>query len=131
MSEQTNIERVVAIYQAFSRGDVGFIVEQLTPEVRWVSTLESIVPWSGTYVGQEEVPKFFAAIGAATEVHSFEWNEFVAQGDTVVSLGTFAGLVRSTGRVISTRWIFVWKFRDGKVTSYEQFHDGALASGFR
>jgi ketosteroid isomerase-like protein len=26
---------------------------------------------------------------------------------------------------------FIWKLRDGRVSSYEQFHDPALANAFR
>jgi len=58
-------------------------------------------------------------------------DEFIAQGDTVVSLGTFGFKVRATGKSARTRWAFIWKLREGRVCSYEQFHDPALAAAFR
>jgi ketosteroid isomerase-like protein len=57
--------------------------------------------------------------------------QFVAEGDTVVSLGEFGCKVRATGKSSLTRWAFIWKLRDGKVYSYEQFHDPAIADAFR
>lgn len=131
MSEQANIEIIQAIYAAFGRGDVEFILSQLTDDIRWTSHFEPIVPWAGDFSGKHSVPLFFQAIFESVEVKAFEPTEWIAQGDTVVSLGRFACQVRTTGKTASTRWAFIWKIRDGKVYSYEQFHEPALAAAFR
>jgi ketosteroid isomerase-like protein len=131
MSEQGNVERIQAIYAAFGRGDVAFILDQLTDDVRWVTHLEPVVPWAGDYSTRQRVPKFFDAIFDSVEVTAFEPGEYVVQGETVVSLGEFGCRVRATGKSAKTRWILVWKFRDGRVSSYEQFHDPAIALAFR
>ena len=70
------------------------------------------------------------SIGVNVDVLAFEPGEFVAQGDTVVSMGTFRAKVRATGKTADSPWIFIWKFGGGKVKSYEQFHDPALAAAF-
>jgi ketosteroid isomerase-like protein len=129
MSEQQNVERIRKIYEAFSRGDIGFILDQLTPDVKWVSHYDPIVPWGGDFTGR--VDKFFEAIGQSVDVTAFTPGEFIAQGDTVASLGEFGCRVRATGKSALTRWAFIWKLRDGRVSSYEQFHDPALANAFR
>ena len=55
-----NIRTVEAIYDAFGRGDVGFIVDQLTDDVDWASAAESsAAPWYGVRHGKAEVPEFF------------------------------------------------------------------------
>jgi ketosteroid isomerase-like protein len=28
-------------------------------------------------------------------------------------------------------WVFIWKVREGRIFSYEQFHDPAIAQAFR
>jgi ketosteroid isomerase-like protein len=129
MSENDNIARIVKIYEAFGRGDVGYILAQLTSDVHWVSHFEPIVPWGGDLSGK--VGKFFAAIAESGEVLSFTPKEFVAQGDTVVSLGEFGYKVRATGKSTLTPWVFIFKLREGKIYSYEQFHDPAFANAFR
>lgn len=131
MKEQKNIEVITKIYEAFGRGDIPFILDQLHGDVRWFSHVESIVPTSGDWSGKGKVPGFFKAIGDNTEVTSFTPKEFVAQGDTVVSMGDFGGKIRSTGKTMLTNWVFIWKLREGKVHSYEQFHDPKLAAAYR
>ena len=130
MSEQQNIEAVTKMYEAFSRGDIPYIIDQLADDVRWVSHLDVIVPWSGDRSGKANVPTFFQAIGDNVDVLVFEPDEFVAQGDTVVSTGRFTAKVRATAKTSDSPWIFVWKFGDGKVVSYEQFHGPSLAAAF-
>lgn len=130
MSEQANIQVIQDIYAAFGRGDVAHIASQLTDDVTWHTHMDPVVPWAGGYT-KANLPKFFDGIFSSMEVTVFEPQEWVAQGDTVVSLGRFGGNVHKTGKSFVTRWAFVWKLRDGKVSSYEQFHDPAIADNFR
>lgn len=127
----TNRKTIEDVYAAFGRGDVAFILNQLTDDVRWNTHMESVVPWAGDYSGKTQVPKFFEAIFSSVDVEAFIPQEWIVEGDTVVSLGEFGCKVKKTGKKAHTRWIFVWKFRDGKISSYEQFHDPALAAAFK
>jgi uncharacterized protein len=131
MNTQQNLQTIQDVYAAFSRGDIPFILDQLTEDVRWITHIESFVPWSGDFSGRGRVPQFFDAIFQTVEVKAFTPQEFVVEGDTVVSQGEFSCVVRATGKSAQTPWIFVWKFRDGRICSYEQFHDPAIADAFR
>ena len=131
MSEQENVQRINQIYEAFGKGEIGYIIDQLTDDVTWVSHFKPIVPWAGDLSGKANVPKFFEAIGSSVDVTAFTPGEFVAQGETVVSVGEFGCKVRATGKSSLSKWVFIWKFRDGRVCSYEQFHDPAIADAFR
>ena len=60
----TNIKTVQSLYEAFGRGDIGFILDQLTDDVDWASCPDSnIAPWRGIHRGKAEVPNFFKALG--------------------------------------------------------------------
>jgi ketosteroid isomerase-like protein len=131
MTEAQNIERIGKIYEAFGRGDVAYIVDQVADDVRWVAHFEPVVPWGGDYSGKARVPRFFEAIRANAEITAFNPLEFIASGDTVVSIGELDAKVPATGKSSRTRWVFVWKLRDEKVVSYEQFHSPELAEAFR
>jgi uncharacterized protein len=131
MTEQQNIDTIQELYAAFGRGDVAFIVDKLTDDIRWVSHFDSVVPWNGDFSGKDRVPRFFEAIFQSVDVEAFEPKEWIVEGDAVVSLGEFGCRVRATGKQSRTRWVFIWKFRDAKISSYEQFHDPALAAAFR
>ena len=131
MSEQQNIETVKEMYAAFGRGDIDAIVAKCTNDVEWITHLDPIVPWSGDHSGKDFVPAFFGAIFGSVDVTAFEPQEWIAQGHTVVSIGSFSCHARANDKDATTRWIFVWKFRDGMVSSYEQFHDEYIADAFR
>lgn len=88
-------------------------------------------PRGGDFSSTARVPLFFQAIDDNVEVLGFEQTESVSEGDTVVSLGTFSCRANTTGKSATTKWVFIWKFRDGRVVSYEQFHDGSIADIFK
>jgi ketosteroid isomerase-like protein len=130
MSVDDNVRAVEAIFDAFGRGDIPYILDQLTDDVHWVAHLDSSVPWSGDYSGKANVPNFFQALGGSVEVSSHPVNQLVAQDDTVVAMGDVSFSVRSTGKASSSSWVYVMKLRDGKVYSYDQFNDPGLAQAF-
>ncbi len=131
MSVETNVITVLAVYEAFGRGDVRAITDRLTDDVHWVAHLDPVVSWSGDYSTKDRVPEFFSAIFQSVDVEAFEPQEWIAQNDTVVSVGVFACRVHATGKHARTRFVFLWKLRDGVIHSYEQFHEPAVADAFR
>ena len=131
MSEQQNVEALTKMYEAFVKGDLGYIVDQLADDVHWFSHVDPVVPTSGDWSGKSKVPGFFEAIIDSVEVASFTPTEFYADGETVISTGGFGGTSRLAGKQFDSAWIFIWKFADNKVVSYEQFHDWKLAAAFR
>lgn len=130
-SEQNNLDTIQSIYAAFNRGDINAILDRVADDVSWRSHLDPVIPWSGDFSGKSQVVGFFEAIAGATDIDLFEAQDWVTQADTVVSAGRFAGKSRTHAKPFDTRWIFVWKLRDGQVQSYEQFHQAELANAFR
>ena len=127
--ENTNVLKVTDLYSAYSLGNIDFILDRISPNAHWMSHCEASVPWGGDFTGR--VQDFFRAIAENVEVLGFEPGEFIAEGNTVVSMGTFSCRAHSTGKSATTKWIFVWKLDNGMVASYEQFHDPKLAEIFR
>src|SRR2546423_1862457 len=119
MSTDENVHAIEAIFEAFGRGDIPYILDQLTDDVRFVAHLDPRVPWSGEYAGKPNVSSFFEALGGSVEVSDHPINQLVAQGDTVVAIGDVSFSVRSTGKAGSSSWVYIWKLRDGKVYSYD------------
>lgn len=130
MSAEENARVVESLFEAFGRGDVAYILDQLVDDVHWVAHLDPSVPWSGDYSGKANVPQFFQALGGSVEVTGHPVNQIVAQDDTVVALGDVSFSVRSTGKTGNSSWVYVWKLRDGKITGYDQFNDAGLAAAF-
>ena len=115
-----NLEAIRSFYGALARGEAPTALALLAPEVRW--TEAEGFPYAGTYAGPDGVLKG-VLMRLATEWEGFSATpqEFVVQGDTVVSLGEYSGKYKMTGRSFS-----VWNLRNGKVVRFRQYTDTAV-----
>src|SRR5438270_1550961 len=98
-TEIQNTERVTEIFEAFGRGDVAYILDQLADDARFVSHLDPIVPWAGEFAGKDNVARYFQALGGSVDVTNPTVNAVVAQDETVVAMGDVSFSVRETGKV--------------------------------
>lgn len=128
--ETENTEQVTKIFEAFGRGDVPFILDQLTDDTRFVGHLDASVPWAGVYEGRQEVARYFQAMGTSVEVGAHPVDTVVAQGDTVIATGDVDFKVRESGRSGSSEWVYIFKLTDGRVRSFDQFNDAGLRAAF-
>lgn len=113
-------ETVAGIYQAFGRGDIPAILEQLADDVEWEYGVNSTdVPWLQLRRGRAAVQEFFQSL-AALDFHVFAPTRILADGDVVVSLVNLEATVRATGRRVSeVDEVHVWYFAaDGKVARF-------------
>jgi ketosteroid isomerase-like protein len=131
VSVEENTKLIGEVFAAFGRGDVPMILGLLTDDVHWNSHLDAIVPWGGDWSGKDKVPGFFGALGGSIEVQAHPVHQIVAQGDTVVATGDVSFRVRASGRTGESSWVYIFKVKDGRLTSYDQFNDPGLAEAFR
>lgn len=120
----TPTETVDAIYAAFRRGDIPFILAQMAPDV--VMRQPASVPWGGDYRGPGEVGGFFRKLAEIVEPLGLDVDETVASGDCVVSFGHFPSRHRGTGKVANARFAFRWHFAGGQATRFESILDSAV-----
>lgn len=126
-----NTERVRAIFDAFGKGDVGFILDQLSDDVRFVSHLDPVVPWAGEFAGKSDVTRYFQALVGAVEVEDHPVTSLVTEDDMVVARGDVRFRVRATDTPGASSWVYVFTLRDGAVQRFDQFNDTGLATAFR
>ena len=127
MSENVNVELTKGVYAGFAAGDIGKIVALLAPDVHWTEALGG--PYGGVSIGPDAVVQnVFMKIGTEWEGYQAVPREFVATGDTVVALGTYSGTYKKTGKSFTAPFAHVWKYRNGKVASFEQITDTAVHS---
>lgn len=119
---QANIEIVKNCYAAFGAGNVDAIAALLATDVEWTTPGEG-VPTKGTRRSPAEVSEFFALVGRTWDFTAFEPREYVASGETVVAIGSYAGVSRATGKSVASEWVMVWRFRNGKVTYFREYTD--------
>jgi len=120
-----NVSLVKSIYAAFGRGDVGFILNSVAPEVQWTLEGPAIIPYSGKRMGRDGVAGFFEAL-ATTQTHQkLTIDEFIEAGDEVITVGRYAARVNATGKYMDTALAHVWTIKAGKITRFLDFADTA------
>ena len=120
-----NTDLVGGLYEAFGRGDVPSVVAALDPQIEWIDA--EGFPTAGTYIGPDAVVnEVFGPLMMDWEGFSVIANELIDGGDTVVSLGRYAGTYNGTGKAMSCDFAHVWTLRDGKAVRFRQYVDSAL-----
>ena len=118
-------EKIQAVYAAFESGDMPTVLGALAPDASW--TEAEGFPYGGTYIGPGAVlENVFMKLAT-------EWDDFaavpaqlVAEGDTVVGLGTYSGTYKATGRSFVAPFVHVWKFEGDLVQTFHQHTDTAV-----
>ena len=120
------ITTVQSVYEAFSRADIGFILDQLTDDVDWASCPDSdIAPWHGIHKGKAEVPNFFKALGESVEITEFTPLSFAANETDVMVVTRWSATSPATGKTATMDIHHWWRFRDGKIYLYRGTEDTA------
>lgn len=129
MSER-NLQIVQEAYAAFGRRDIGGVLASLSDDIVWESMTGAgpHVPHAGRRTGKRAVSEFFETLLTTLDYQRFEVREFIAQGDRVVVLGSYAATPRSTGNYVEADWVMVFRLRDGLVTDFREFTDTAGVS---
>ena len=127
MSGSDNIKTIKAVYEAFGRGDVGFIVDCVTDDVDWSSdTSSDAAPWYGVRKGKKGVGEFFEAFGKAMDVEDFTPLTFASTTDgDVLTVVRFATRSRETGKLAQMQLHHWFRFTEGKISYYRGTEDTA------
>jgi ketosteroid isomerase-like protein len=122
---QTPIETVRAFYSALGRGDVPGVLALLHDDLEWTEA-ERFPYYSGAWRSPQEVlDKLLVPLGRDWEGFSAEARDFIAEGDRVVALGTYAGTFKATGRSMTAAFAHVWTVRDGRIARFDMHTDTA------
>ena len=127
-----NSKLIADLYAAFARGDIPFILERLSDDVRFDHSDLPEVPYGGSYSGKDAVLSFFGKVDGALEITSFEPRTYLASGDEVMTTGVESAVARATGKAFTNQWAMRFLVKDGKVTYARIYDDSAvLAAALR
>jgi ketosteroid isomerase-like protein len=105
-------------FDAFARGDVGYILARVSDDVEWRGDQTAEIPYAGSFKGPQAVGQFFSRMADAVDVKSWEPKRVVVAGDGVLAIGAWSAAVKSTGRSFATEGAMVFGFRDDKISSF-------------
>lgn len=122
-------ETVAAIYDAFKRGDIPFILERLAPDVQWDAWADGFaqradVPWLRTRTGRAGVAEFFRLVGEF-KIDDFQTLEMMEGPNAVAAEIVIHAHVPGGGSYRDDE-IHVWTFDDaGLVVRFRHYVDTA------
>ena len=127
----TNNETVKAMYEAFGKGDIPFIIDQLSDAVSWEDgAADHGIPWLTPGVGKAHVLEFFGRL-ADFDFQRFDVETVLGDGELVAGVVHAAATLKSTGGSFDTLETHLWRFgADGKVIAFNHLVDtiGQLAA---
>jgi ketosteroid isomerase-like protein len=121
-----NIKTIQAVYEAFGRGDVEAILDNVTGDVDWASeTSSTVASWYGVRHGKEGVASFFEAFGSTMEVQEFNPSSVAANDTEVHTVVQFRATARATGKTVDQTLHHFFRFEDGRIAFYRGTDDTA------
>ena len=124
MSDQENVNVVKGLFADFGRGDVAGVLGRLTEDVEWRLAGPTELTYAGIHRGRDQVAQFFKLLADTAEFELFEPQEYIAQGNKVVTLGHYTGKTKNGGSFDSD-FVMVFTLRNGKVVAFQEFLDSA------
>lgn len=121
--KMTNLEIVRSTYEGKTSEENGKnLARYVAADISW--TEAKGFPYGGTYIGLENITKnVFNRLGSEWIDYKFTPEDYVASDDKVVAYGAYTGTYKITGKPFTARVAHVWKLKDGKVITFEQFVD--------
>jgi uncharacterized protein len=111
-------------YAAVRTGDAAALRNVVTEDVVLLWNGDPArLPWAGRHSGADAVLAFFKTLGADIEVVSVSQIYRLDAADAVVVALEGEWRVRRIGSTISARACNVFRFRDGRISSYEVYND--------
>ncbi|WP_157217961.1 nuclear transport factor 2 family protein [Flavisphingomonas formosensis] len=112
------------LYEAFERGDMTALERLIAPDATWTYYGPAgQLPFGGTRYGPAGVADFFAKVDETLEHPVATQFDYIVSGDRVAVPGTEESTVRATGIRYKADCLHVFRIRNGKIVSFEEFID--------
>ena len=107
-------QKVSNLYDAFNRGDINMIVNNLSRDCIWEVVGQPDIPFAGIYHGRDDVKEFFGKLNNTIEMNDFVVEHILENGNMVMASGHFNATARNTGKRMSTFWCMTYEFNDNE-----------------
>ena len=116
----TPVETVQNFYAALASGNAPIALGLMADDIEWITMWHYKVDGRGPQkVAEGLVMPLMKEWKEITLVPS----EYIADGETVVSLGNFVGTHGASGKTADARYAHVWTVVDGRIKRFRQYID--------
>jgi uncharacterized protein len=123
----SNVQVIRDLYEGLHRGDVPLVLDVMDLEIEWREAEGNPYqpdgqPWHGPDAVVKNLFMRLASEWDGFTVHPWSFHD---AGSAVVVECRYTGTFKATGRKLDAQVCHVWKLRDGKVVSFQQYADTA------
>jgi uncharacterized protein len=117
---ETAVETVRKFYAAVSAGDAPVALGLMADDIEWITMWHYKVDGRGPQKVAEGL-----LVPLMKEWREFKLvpSEYIADGDTVVSLGNFVATHGSSDKKVDARYAHVWTVVEGRIKRFRQYID--------
>jgi uncharacterized protein len=130
--EETHLELLKEAYKKWhdtKAGSVDHWLGLMTDDVEFRSLAAGAaqMEFTGTSRCKDDVKRYFAELTSQWEMKYYAVDEYIAQGDRVVALGSCSFINKKTGKILETPKADFHYFRNGRICRFFEFYDTAQA----
>lgn len=121
----SNLDIISATYEGASEENGKNLLAALAPNATW--TEAAGFPYAGTYTGPEAITvNVFHRLATEWIDYRTEVHTYLADGDQVAAFGVYSGTYRKTGKAMTATFAHLYRLKNGKIVSMEQYVDSAM-----
>lgn len=121
----SNLDIIRATYEGASADNAKHLQAALSPNTVW--TEAAGFPYAGSYVGPDAIiANVFQRLATEWIDYNAKVHTFMADGDHVSAFGVYSGTYRATGKSMQATFAHLYRLKDGKIVTMEQYVDSAM-----
>jgi uncharacterized protein len=115
------------VYRCFREGDMKSLLTAMDPGIEWREAEGMPYEPSGrAWIGPDTIKQnLFKKVAVDWKRFVVVPEQFHEAGDTIVVEGRYIADHNGTGKTMDAQFCHVWKVRDGKLVSFQQYVDTA------
>lgn len=120
----TNLDIIRATYEGVAAENGKNLMASLADDVVW--TEAAGFPYAGTYHGpQAIIDNVFQRLTNEWIDYQAKVHTYLSEGDHVAAFGVYSGIYRKTGIAMKATFAHLYRLKEGKIISMEQYVDSA------
>jgi len=116
----TPVETVRNFYAALASGNAPVALGLMADDIEWITMWHYKVDGRGP---QKVAEGLVMPLMKEWKEFTLVPSEYIADGETVVSLGNFVGTHGASGKTADARYAHVWTVVDGRIKRFRQYID--------
>ncbi|WP_207515212.1 nuclear transport factor 2 family protein [Longitalea luteola] len=117
-------QKVSQLYDAFNRGDIETILNNLSNDCIWEVMGQPDIPFSGIYHGREDIKEFFGKLANTLQITEMTPEHILENGNLVIATGHYTAMALNTNKRFSSSWAMMYEFNEeGQCTHFRDCFD--------